>query len=96
MESPWLNLLKILPPLIRLLPEDMQKPLSIIFLSALNNVGIVTCCSPSYEITLFLLLATRRRPSALPLPSAIIAPRRSIPVLPTNLLQTLVPVRRFL
>ncbi|KIK68470.1 hypothetical protein GYMLUDRAFT_92002 [Collybiopsis luxurians FD-317 M1] len=37
MESPWLSILKILPPLMRLLPDDMRRPLVIIVLSALNN-----------------------------------------------------------
>ncbi|KAJ3746695.1 hypothetical protein DFH05DRAFT_1395192 [Lentinula detonsa] len=36
-DNSWVNLLKILPPLMRLLPDDMRKPLTVILLSALNG-----------------------------------------------------------
>ncbi|KAF8830399.1 hypothetical protein HHX47_DHR2000635 [Lentinula edodes] len=37
LESPWINLLKLLPPLMRLLPDDVRKPLTVILLFALNE-----------------------------------------------------------
>ncbi|KAJ3934148.1 MAG: hypothetical protein NXY57DRAFT_995571 [Lentinula lateritia] len=37
LESPWINLLKLLPPLMRSLPDDVRKPLSVILLFALNE-----------------------------------------------------------
>ncbi|KAJ4490126.1 hypothetical protein J3R30DRAFT_3419267 [Lentinula aciculospora] len=37
LESPWIDLLKILPPLMRLLPDDMRRPLTVVLLSALNS-----------------------------------------------------------
>ncbi|KAJ3966535.1 hypothetical protein EV361DRAFT_934787 [Lentinula raphanica] len=36
-ERPWVDILKILPPLMRLLPDVIRKPLTVILLSALNN-----------------------------------------------------------
>ncbi|KAF9062414.1 hypothetical protein BDP27DRAFT_1368816, partial [Rhodocollybia butyracea] len=35
--NPWVNILKILPPLVRLLPEDIRRPLTPIILSTLNT-----------------------------------------------------------